>query len=214
LWREARKSKKLPDSISIKEKLKLVGFDRVQIDSSSRTVMLREKGMQIDLGGIAQGYIGQGVIDFLKSQKIENALVDVSGDIVCIGRPPGKSGWTIAVRTPGEDSRLLSKNILLTNCALTTSGDTFQFLEHNGKRYSHVINPRTGYGITSQRNVTIIAKNGALADWLTKACSLLPIMKAKDLARQMNAALLIVEQKKTKLVFHTSRNFNHFWKKR
>jgi thiamine biosynthesis lipoprotein len=214
LWRESRRSKTFPDSALIEEKRQLIGFDKIKIERASRTAMLLKKGMQLDLGGIAQGYIAQCVIDFLKSQKIRNALVDVSGDIVCIGEPPGTDGWTIAVSLPANDSKQLQRRIVVTNNAVTTSGDTFQFFEHNGKRYSHVIDPSTGYGITSQRNVTVIAKDGTLADWLTKACGLLPISKAKKLAREMNAALLIVEKRKSKMNFYSSKKFRHFWKKR
>lgn len=214
LWREARRSKKFPDSVQVKEKLRLVGFDKIQIDAPTQTAVLSERGMQLDLGGIAQGYIAQRVIHFLKSRKIEHALVDASGDIVCMGRPPGTNGWTVALSVPVTDHELSLKQILITDGAVTTSGDTFQFLEYHGKRYSHVIDPRTGYGITSQRNVTVIAPDGTLADWLTKACSLLSIAKAKKLAQQLNAAVLIVEYRKSKLVFHSSKNFKHFWKKR
>lgn len=214
LWRESRKSKIFPDSALVKEKLQLIGFHNIQIDQKSRTVVLSKKGMQLDLGGIAQGYIAQHVIDFLKSQKIDNALVDVSGDIVCIGRPPGTNGWTVALSVPYNDNELLSKQLLITDGAVTTSGDKFQFLEYNGRRYSHVIDPFTGYGVTTQRTVTVVAKDGTLADWLTKACGLLPISKAKRLAREMNAALLIIESRKPKMIFYSSKNFKHFWKKR
>lgn len=213
LWRQFRKEKEFPDSTSVSEKLKLVGFKKLLLDTINRTATLTQKGMELDLGGIAQGYIAQKIVELLKRNKIENALVDVSGDIVCIGKPPGKSGWAIAVNVPGDEHELLSRQLVLTNCAVTTSGDVYQFIEHNGKKYSHLIDPKTGYGITSQSNVTVIAKDGTQADWLTKACSILPIKKAMKLARELNASLLIVEIKKGRLVIHSSKNFNHFWKK-
>ena len=212
LWRKQRKEKEFPDSCSIKEKLQLTGFDKLKMDTVDQSVSLVQKGMQLDLGGIAQGYIAQKTIDFLKENKIENALVDASGDIVCIGTPPGKTGWTIAVSVPRNEHELLSGQLLLSNCAVTTSGDMDRYIEHNGKRYSHLLNPFTGYGITSQQNVTIIANDGATADWLTKACSILPTKQARKLAQQMNAGLLIVETKKTKMFFHSTKKFRHFWK--
>ncbi|MGC4021802.1 MAG: FAD:protein FMN transferase [Cyclobacteriaceae bacterium] len=127
---------------------------------------------------------------------MKNALVDVSGDIVCIGKPHDKSGWTVAVNVPNDEQKLLPRFLTLTDCAVTTSGDFYQFIEHHGKRYSHLIDPKTGYGITNQANVTVIAKDGTQADWLTKACSILPKKKAMKLAKQMNVGLLIVELKK------------------
>jgi thiamine biosynthesis lipoprotein len=211
-WRKQRKEKTFPDSTLVKEKLQLTGFNKFKIDTVNQSVSLAQKGMQLDLGGIAQGYIAQKTIDILKRNKIENALVDVSGDIVCIGKPPGKTGWAIAVSVPKNEHELLSRQLILSNCAITTSGDTYQFIEHNGKRYSHLLNPSTGYGITSQKQVTIIATNGAVADWLTKACSILPVKDAKKLAQRMNAGLLIVGSKKNKIFSYSSKKFNHFWK--
>src|SRR6185295_733829 len=101
---------------------------------------------------------------------------------------------------PKNENELLPRHLIITNRAVTTSGDVYQYMEHNGKRYSHIVDPSTGYGITSQRNVTVIAADGTKADWLTKACSILPIARAKKLAVGLDAAVLIVEMKKGKLV--------------
>ena len=212
LWRLYRKEKAFPDSVSVNEKLQLTGFRKLKLDTINQSAFLVQKGMQLDLGGIAQGYIAQKAIDLLKKNKIENALVDASGDIVCIGKPPGKTGWAIAVSVPENEDELFSRQLFVSNSAVTTSGDIHRFIEHNGKRYSHLINPSTGYGITSTQNVTVIANDGTTADWLTKACSILPKKEAMKLARQMNAGLLIVETKKGKIVFNSSKNFNQFWK--
>ena len=205
LWRQARKEKIFPNPVLVKEKLALTGFNKVEIDTTTHSVRLLQKGMQLDLGGIGQGYIAQRVIDYLKQQPIENALINVSGDIATIGFPPDKKGWTVAINLPESEQELFPKHLLITNEAVTTSGDVYQYMEHEGKRYSHIVDPATGYGITSQRNVTVIAKDGTLADWLTKACSILPIKKAKKLARNMHAEVLIAEMKNSKLIIHTSK---------
>jgi len=212
LWRNARKENRFPAPEIVQEKLALTGFSKIKIDTSTHSVYLSQTGMQLDLGGIGQGYIAQRVIDYLQTLHIENALVDVSGDIVCTGKPPGKNGWTVAVNLPESEHELLPKHLLISNTAVTTSGDVYQFMEHEGKRYSHIVDPATGYGITSQRNVTVMAKEGTLADWLTKACSILPIAKAKKLVRRLHAGLLIAEMKNGNLVFHMTKGFSKFWK--
>ncbi len=212
LWRKARKEKIFPTDKAVQQKLALTGFNKIQIDPTTNTVKLLQQGMQLDLGGIAQGYIAQKVIDLLTEKKILNALVDVSGDIVAIGNPPGTQGWTVGINLPESKEDLLPQTLLITNKAVTTSGDVYQFMEHNGKRYSHINNPATGYGITSQRNVTVIANDGTLADWLTKACSILPLKSAKKLATKLGAEVLIVENKRGKLRFHATGGFKHFWK--
>jgi FAD:protein FMN transferase len=213
LWRRARKEKIFPDPALVKEKLALTGFNKIRIDTITHAVSLQQSGMQLDLGGIGQGYIAQQVINYLKTQHIENALIDVSGDIVNIGMPPGTKGWTVAINLPESENELLPKHLLITNKAVTTSGDVYQFMEHHGKKYSHIVDPLTGYGITSQRNVTVIAGDGTTADWLTKACSILSISKAKKLANSLHAEVLIAEIKKGKLVLHASKMFAKYWKR-
>jgi FAD:protein FMN transferase len=213
LWRKARKEKIFPEDKTVKGKLSLTGFNKLIIDSAARTVSLLQENMQLDLGGIAQGYIAQRVIEYLKENNIANALVDVSGDIAATGAPPGMPGWTIAINVPESKTEMLSKKLLVTNKAVTTSGDVYQYMEHNGKRYSHIINPKTGYGITSGRNVTVIANDATTADWLTKACSILPFHKATKLAGELNAEVLIAELKNGKLIFNATKGFNAYWKK-
>lgn len=213
LWRKARREKIFPDDNAVKEKLALTGFKKIRINATTHEVQLLQPGMQLDLGGIAQGYIGQRVIDFLKTKNIFNALVDVSGDIVAIGAPPNTNGWTIGVNAPGKTDELQKQNLLISNKGVTTSGDVYQYIEHDGKRYSHIVDPRTGYGITSQKNVTVIANDGTTADWLTKACSILPTRKAKKLVHSLQAEVLIGEVKKGAPVFHATKGFEKYWKR-
>ncbi|MEO6720549.1 MAG: FAD:protein FMN transferase [Ferruginibacter sp.] len=212
LWRKARKENVFPPNNAVQEKLKLTGFIKLKLNKEKHTAHLVQKGMQLDLGGIAQGYIAQQVIGLIKLSDIDNALVDVSGDIIAIGAPPDTKGWTIGINAPGEDNKLLKKTLLISGNAVTTSGDLYQFIYHNGKKYSHIIDPKTGYGITSQKNVTVIASDGTTADWLTKACSLLPITNAKKLATELNAALLIVELKNDKMMMYANKEMEAFWK--
>ena len=213
LWRKARKEKIFPSEAQVKTQLACTGFNKLVLDTNTHTARLQQQGMQLDLGGIGQGYIAQQVIDYLKKQQVTNALVDVSGDIVCTGKPPGSKGWTVAVNVPESADELLPGQLLISNYAVTTSGDVYQFMEHDGKKYSHIVDPATGYGITSQRNVTVIARDGTLADWLTKACSILSIGKAKKLAHRLGASVLIAEMKNGKVQYHYSRGFTRWWKR-
>jgi thiamine biosynthesis lipoprotein len=167
--------------------------------------------MQLDFGGIAKGYIAQWVINFLKANGIQQALVDAGGDIVMSGAPLNQQGWLIGVNLPETTDDLLNKKLQLSNCSVATSGDVYQFIEYKGVKYSHIINPLTGYGVTNLRNVTIVAKTGATADWLATACSILPIQEAKQLAISHQAALLITTLKNGKLVFEATPNFKNYW---
>ncbi len=106
----------------------------------------------------------------------------------------------------------MQSTLLISNSAVTTSGDVYQFIEHAGKRYSHIVDPATGYGITAQRNVTVIAADGTTADWFTKACSLLPLRVAKKIARQIGAEFLVAERKGGRLKLHSTKGFARYWK--
>ena len=212
LWRKSRKAKQFPADDTVQAIKKLIGFNKLILDTINKKVTLTQPGMKLDLGGIAQGYIAQKVIDFLHSQNINHALVNASGDIVMSGAPPGLNGWTIGINLPERTDELLSRTLLIQQKAVTTSGDAYQFTEHGGKKYSHIIDPRTGYGVTWQRNVTAIANDGTTADWLATACSILSIKKAKRLAAALGAEVLIAEIKKDKLVFHSTKGFATYWK--
>jgi len=214
LWRKARKAKEFPTDEAVQLKRSLIGFNQLLIDTVQKKARLLKPGMQLDLGGIAQGYIAQKIIDFLNSQHVTHALVNVSGDIVVSNAPPGSKGWTVGINVPETTDELLPQTLQMQNIAVTTSGDAYQFIEHGGKRYSHIVDPRTGYGVTSQRNVTVIAKDGTTADWLATACSILSVKKAKKLATQLGAEVLIGEIRKGKLVFKSTKGFSRYWKKK
>ena len=211
LWRNARKAKLFPEASTVLATKKLVGLNQVKINKRLGTIFLPNANMQLDFGGIAKGYIAQWVINFLKANGIQQALVDAGGDIVMSGPPLNQQGWLIGVNLPETTDQLLNKKLQLSNCSVATSGDVFQFIEYKGVKYSHIINPLTGYGVTNLRNVTIIAKTGATADWLATACSILPIQEAKQLAISHQAALLITTLKNGKLVFEATPNFKNYW---
>jgi thiamine biosynthesis lipoprotein len=133
--------------------------------------------MELDLGGIAKGYAADAAIKLLQQQYgIKSALVAASGDITCGDAPPGAAGWKIAIApiTRGQKAR----ELILANSAVSTSGDLEQFVEIGGVRYSHVLDPRTGLGLTGRRSVTVIAPRGVTADSMTKAVSVLPLEQA------------------------------------
>lgn len=210
LWRKARKQQVFPGEDPVKKALQHTGFNNITIDSSNMLVELQQPGMRLDAGGIAQGYIAQKVINFLSGKNIGSALVNASGDIVASAAPPASNGWKIGINRPEEKEALLKVHLVIANMAVTTSGDVYQFIEHDGKRYSHIIDPRSGYGITTQKNVTVIAADGTVADWLTKACSILPVRRAKKLATSLHAALLVNQLKGKRIVSYTNKLYRAF----
>ena len=212
LWRDARRTGQFPNDSLIQAAKARTGMQYVLMDSTKHSIQLTLHGMQLDMGGIAKGFIAQYVLDFLNENGFPMSLTNAGGDISFGDAPPGKDGWSVAVSIPLRD-QVLPTNLILKNQSIATSGNMYQFLEHNGRKYSHEIDPQTGYGIQSQRSVTVISSDGALSDWLATACSVLSIKKSKKLADQLGAELLILEIRKGKLYHYHSKGFPVLWQK-
>lgn len=212
LWRNARKASEWPAPEKVAEALEQSGMKYLQLDPKRSQGRILKPGIQLDLGGIAQGYIADTVMRFLLTQGIENALIDVSGDIITRGHPPNKDGWVVAINTPHHEEEWLHDHLYLKDHSVTTSGDLYQYFEHEGKRYSHIINPTTGYGITTRRSVTVVARDAIVADWLTKAISLLNHKQSIRLARKLNAEFLVAEMDGDTIQFRHSKKFTDFMK--
>jgi thiamine biosynthesis lipoprotein len=165
LWRTARREQRLPDDVAIRRAREIVGWRRIHLDSGA--VRLDTAGMRLDLGGIAKGYILQEALHTLRARGVTAALVEAGGDVVVGDAPPGRPGWTIA--TSGSDPAFAQRAGSLSNAALATSGPTAQFVEIDGVRYSHVVDPRTGLGVTSGRTVRVIASDAEIADAVATA---------------------------------------------
>ena len=214
LWRKAKKENRIPSEAEIKAAKDITGFKNLIINERSKSISFKKQGMRLDFGGIVPGYAAQRVIDFLKSKNINSALADASGDIVMSDAPPDKNGWTIGINLPEDENEIWDKKLELQNFAVSTSGDVYRYIIHNGIKYSHIIDPRTGYGVTSQRNVTVITKYGADADWLATACSILPIKKALALVKREHAALFIATLNGEKIVTYRSKSFDKYFQKK
>jgi FAD:protein FMN transferase len=156
LWRQGD----LPD----RETLARCGWRNLVLRNG--TARLTLAGMQLDLGAIAKGFAADEALAVLRARGVKRALVAVSGDIAAGDPPPGKKGWTIKVEPGGRE-------VLLNNAAISTSGDDEQFVNVGGVRYSHIIDPKTGLGLTNHIAVTVIAKRGLDADPLATTLSIL-----------------------------------------
>ncbi len=213
LWRKARKEKMLPPRDSLQLAKKISGYRLMQIDTMQKAIRLKKAGMQLDLGGIAKGETAQRVCDRLRESGFPYALLDAGGDIVTGSVPPGIDGWHVAINLP-ESEETMEYQLLLKDRAVTTSGDLYQYVELRGKRYSHIVDPVSGYAITNSRNVTVISKKGIDADWLTKACSILPVSKALRLVRKFpGTEVQIAVLKRGKPAYFRSTGFTAYLKR-
>lgn len=159
LWRSARKDHKLPAADAVANALSQSGFEAFELSQLDGTWMItRRSSATLDFGSIAKGYIGQQAIRTLAERGISIAKFSAGGDIVCGDPPPRKKGWVFE-KPSGE-------SLTIANAAVAVSGDSEQFVEIKGKRYSHVIDPRSGRAIVDSKSVVVIAQHGMQSDAL------------------------------------------------
>ncbi|MCX5703904.1 MAG: FAD:protein FMN transferase [Candidatus Omnitrophica bacterium] len=195
LWGFTDKKFFVPGEGRIKNILPLIGSDKIILHNSDNVVEFRLSGMKIDLGGIAKGYALDCAVDKLKEAGIKTCLINAGGQVNCLGykfRQP----WVIAVRNPrGKDT--VDYLMLLPGQSVATSGDYEQFFVKDNKRYSHILDPRTGYpadsGITS---VSVIAPSGLFADALATAIFVLGKEKGEALAKKFPGVEVRIVEKK------------------
>jgi thiamine biosynthesis lipoprotein len=208
MWRSARRTKTFPPAGRMAEARAAVGFRNLRLDSKTKTAELLVPNMRLDLGGIAMGYAADEALAALKRHGITRAMVDASGDVVCGDGPPGAKGWKIGIAPLTESNGVPSRFLFLKNGALTTSGDAFQFVEIDGVRYSHIVDPKTGRALTTRSSVTVTAADCITADSLATAVSVLgPKAGLELIARMPGAAALIVVREGDETKVYNSPNF-------
>ncbi|MFM7149048.1 MAG: FAD:protein FMN transferase, partial [Gemmataceae bacterium] len=146
LWRIARKSRTLPAPDRLLAARELVGWKNLELDEKTCSVRLLKPGMQLDLGGIGKGFAADEMLKVLARHGLTRAMVVAGGDVTVADPPPGKPGWTIAI-APIDSRKEGSRYLVLANAAVSSSGDAEQYVEIDGVRYSHMVDPRTGVGL-------------------------------------------------------------------
>ncbi len=194
LWRNARRTKELPSPESLQRAMTRVGYRFIRLDRQRQAVELIKPKMRLDLGGIAKGYAVDEAMAVLRQHGIRTMMIQAGGNIGLGDPPPGKSGWTIGIAPP--DPRSSPREYLsLSRTALSTSGDMWQYAVIAGKRYSHIIDPRTGMALTDHSNVTVIGPDGLSTDGLSCAVAVMGPEKGLKLIEDTPGAAAFIVQR-------------------
>lgn len=200
LWRKAMRRATLPDTAEITSALAAVGYQFLELDANSRTAQLNVENMRLDLGGIAKGYAADEALKTLIEADFASAAVDIGGDIALGNAPPGSDGWSVEVFDLNTENELETEKLTLANCGIAVSGDTYRYLEYDGIKYSHIINPRTGYGVEHERRVAVIAPSAMIADAWASAYSVMPWESSiSDSIDRVNLSTRFVERRESGL---------------
>ncbi len=194
---------KVPSEEDIKSALKKVGYDKIVLNFKDKTVFFKKKGMKIDLGGIAKGYAILSAARVLEAAKVKKFLINFGGDIY-IRNDLDNTPWKIAVQHPRDKSKFLGVLELFNACCYT-SGDYERYFEFEGKRYHHIINPKTGYPADKVVSVTIIYNEPVLTDALSTGVFVLG-EEAKDILKKLGAEYIMVKEENGELKTIVSDN--------
>lgn len=193
LWDFPNKIK--PDDKTIRERLSLVNYKLIHINKERSTVYLEKRGMLLDLGGIAKGYAADRAVAVLKRIGIKSGLVSVAGDIKAFGLKPDGRAWVVGIRNPraiGNDDDIMA-TIELRDAAISTSGDYERYFIVDGKRYHHILDPKTGYPADECQSVTVIAKDGVYTDSFSTGVFVLGPERGMAALKEMGFEGLIVD---------------------
>lgn len=193
LWGFLGGKPRVPSQKEIDVVLPRVGYDKVRFDARASTIAFKKPDTRIDLGGIAKGYAVDMAAAVLAQHGVTDALVDLTGNMRAAGNGPGHDGWVVGVRDPsGKRAHLLS--VRLENQAISTSGNYEQFLESNGKRYGHIIDPRTGWPAEGPLSVTVVSASAMTCDAWDTGLFVLGSAEARRIAKARDdISIILVE---------------------
>lgn len=205
IWKFDGSMKEMPTPEAIKKSVERIGYQKIIMDKENKTIFLKDKGMKLGLGGIGQGYIADKVKDLLKSKGCVSGIINVSGDINTWGKQLDGSLWTVGLVNPLNKNKVFA-TFPLEDSAVETSGNYEKYVTFNGKRYSHIIDPRTGYPASGVVSVSVFAKTTEVADALATGIFVMGPEVGLNLVNQMKGIGCIIVDDKGNI--HTSKNID------
>lgn len=210
LWKFDGSITQPPQKSSIDKQRGQLGFKKIVLDKSALTVFLTEANMKIGFGAIGKGYAANQARNVMMNMGIRSGVVNAGGDLITWGKELDQSDWKIAIADP-KNADNISAWLNVGEMAVVTSGNYEKFFEWEGKKYSHILDPRTGYPVQGIRSVTILCPNAELADGLATGVFVLGKDKGLELINQLiGIECMIIDEKGDVFV---SKNLNlNFYK--
>ena len=191
LWDFGGSNPHLPTPDRIKAAVKLVGSKDLVLNEQHKTAMLAREGMRIDLGAVAKGYATERALQVLKSHGIKKALIDAGGNIRVLGRNRQELLWRIGIKDPRKSDAIIAV-LQLEDASAVTSADYYRGFESGGKRYHHILDPRTGYPAGQSMSATVVTRDAGVADILSTVFFVLTPDKALELAEKLEGVDLVL----------------------
>ena len=208
-----RQERRPPQPEEIEERMAFVGDQLIDLNESRKAVRFAAQGMEIDFGGVAKGYAVDRAVSVLREMGIENALVDLGGNVRSIGAPAGRDSWNIAVRDPRRREGIIGV-LEINDQGVASSGQYENYFEHQGRRYGHIIDPRTGWPAEGVLGTTIVAPDAMIADILSTAVFVLGPEEGAKLINGLDGVegIIIVPRGQDSVLIKVSEGLKLFFK--
>lgn len=180
IWRFDGNMDALPSDAAVQNSVTKVGFEKIELDSIASTIFLKQSGMKIGFGSIGKAYAADRGRHILQEMGVKGGLINASGDIALWGKPPEKKSWSIGISDP-EKPYKITRKLRMKEGAVATSGNYQKYVMFNGVRYSHIMDPRTGYPATELASVTVIGPMAEFANALSTSVMVLGVKKGLKL---------------------------------
>ncbi|MCT4602480.1 MAG: FAD:protein FMN transferase [Marinifilum sp.] len=216
IWKFDGSMLDMPDSASVAKSVSKINYKNIILNKENKTVFLKNEGMKIGFGAIGKGYAANKALEIMSKMELDGALVNASGDLITWGKDENNKDWRIGISNPKEKDKIFSW-LNIGETAVVTSGNYEKYVTFNGKRYSHIIDPRTGYPVRGLSSVTIICPNAELADALATSVFVLGANSGLQLINKLNGieCILVTDEQKMltssnlKLEYHKTNNQNN-----
>lgn len=197
IWKFDGSMKQMPDSNAVAGSVSKINYKDIILNKEKQTVFLKNKGMKIGFGAIGKGYAANKALEVMSKMGLDGALVNASGDLISWGKDEDGKDWRIGISNPKEKDKIFSWLTIGEN-AIVTSGNYEKYVTFSGKRYSHIIDPRTGYPVSGLSSVTIICPNAELADALATSVFVLGAKSGMQLINKLNGieCILVTDDQK------------------
>jgi len=191
LWKKSASTNQVPENSQIEAALKCTGYKKILLDKEKNTVSFDSNCLELDFGAIGKGYAVDEVVKIVKSHGIKKGLINFGGNIYALDKQVDEKGWEVGVNDPFNKSSVVDF-IYVNNLGVATSGDYEKYFLINGKRYSHIINPHTGYPVENLSSVTVLADSATKADALSTAFSVMGKNKTEEFAKKNDVAGVMI----------------------
>ena len=203
IWNYDGTMREMPSEEKISSSIKKVGYQNIIIDKEAQTVFLKLKGMKIGFGAIGKGYAADKAKALLIEKGVKAGIINASGDLNAWGKQANGRDWMVAITNPLNKNKVFSW-LPINDSAIVTSGNYEKFISFNGIRYSHIIDPRTGYPSTGIISTSIMTSNAELADAISTSVFVMGVETGLDFINQLKGVDCIIIDEQNKI--HTSNN--------